>query len=209
MILMRVLCLVSVFFNVGMLMAEDSGPDATTPAVPLIIADKVIGSGSQDCYELEINNNMIKFKVLAYQTVNGVKGINSGVILGGASGTDGEKPDRAMPFDPSAKYAFSFEIKGNIPEITIKFLSWPATVADKSDYFQGRQVIMPRPSTVSPSAEWTEVKGSFKTSPETVKGAIWLQVWCSEKYGLNVKPGQTIEIRNFILKKKIAATSAN
>lgn len=169
----------------------------------MITVGKVIGYGSQECYKMDIKDKQIRFEVLKYRVHNGIKGINSGVIIGGASGSKGENPVNAMKLEPSTKYKFSFEIKGTIPKISLKFISWGADAASIKNYFHGRQVVIARPTWAHPTEDWIIVNGTFKTLPNTDCGVIWLQVWASEKYGLNVKPGQNMEIRNFVLKKKV------
>lgn len=145
-----------------------------------------------------------RLEIVAYMEAKGNKGLNCGIVFGGASGKDAQSPRKAMAFAPDTEYEVSLELLGSAEKVNAKFHSWDAQ-EHPGDYWQGCKRLDATPAKLSPTAQWTPVKFTFKTPAETRKGAVVLQLWCSEKYELNLKPGDYLAVRRVVLTPKTPA----
>ena len=121
--------------------------------------------GGISCYEEEYTwNRCVKLELreLAVDSA-GVTNVNLGLLVGGDASHDG------FPVRGGAKYRFSFEMRGDAPNVIVVRRTWDA---------QGRPTQKATPmGSVKPQKEWTAYKGEMTVPEDAVCGALLFQFW--------------------------------
>ena len=144
--------------------------DADVNNVPLSDEYRIFASAKQgrlSSFEEEDTwNRCAKFELVSVGVdAKGVTNVSTGIIVGGTAAKPG------FPCREKTKYRFSFELKGDAPQIIVVQGSWDA----KGRYFGQKATAM---QTVRPMpGEWTAYRGELETPEGAVRSALIFQIW--------------------------------
>ena len=144
--------------------------DADVNKVPLSDEYRVFASTKQgriSSFEEEYTwNRCAKFELVKVDVgADGVTNVNTGIIVGGTAAKPG------FPCREKTKYRFSFELKGDAPQVIVVQGSWDA----KGKFFGQKATAM---QTVRPlPGEWTAYRGELETPEGAVRSALIFHVW--------------------------------
>ena len=134
-----------------------------------------------------------------YENKEGIKSVGTGILIGGAKGSEGEDGRRAIVVKPNTVYKFSLTIRGTVNHAGISAFLWDGDCADYKD----RKKIKTSLKGVKVQEEWTQYQGEFRTESSTKKAALFIQIWCNQKDGgLTEKPGTYLMIDNVSISEK-------
>jgi len=144
-------------------------------------------------------NKCARLEILNYLEGNqGAKGVNAGIVIGGAKGGDGQDGRMALDVKPNTTYEFSLDLKGTVNKVNISAFLWKGECND----YRNRARVASSLGTVKVQQDWVQYKGSFTTDAFAKKAALFVQVWCSEEYGLTEKPGTFLMVDNVVIREK-------
>ena len=143
-------------------------------------------------------NKCVKLSIKSYYiTQNGQKKVSVGVIIGGS------KDKAGFAVKPDTTYSFSVELKGTAPFASVRALQW----SGKCDYHKDRKALKGSLGRVAVQNEWTVYKGTFRTTKNAKRAALFIRLWDEGKNGrINTKKTDYLLIdKIFVNEKKQSA----
>lgn len=112
-------------------------------------------------------NKCLRMELVALKTdPNGKHDVNVCLQAGG----DGKT---GFPVEGGAKYAFSFEAKGQAPRLLVVWKEWDASGKSRK--------VRTAMHVIKLTDEWVAYRGTVAASPDAVKGALILQFWGTDR----------------------------
>ena len=157
--------------------------DPDVNRAPLSEEYRIFGSAKQGrltSFEEEWTwNKCAKFELVEFGVdAKGVTNVNTGIIVGG----DAKRP--GFPCREKTKYRFSFELKGDAPQIIIVQSSWDAKGKKIEQKATSMQTVRPLPDA------WTAYRGELETPAGAARTALIFQIWgTSPRWAAVCTPG--------------------
>ena len=98
--------------------------------------------------------------------------------VGGKMLFGGDRKNPGVAVKPDTEYKFSFNYCGNSPAV---FFSTAQLRNGSTPWYSRVKYIPVTPRYAIPSKEWKQIKGTFKTAPDTVRVALVFEFWGSSK----------------------------
>ncbi|HOG50787.1 MAG TPA: hypothetical protein PKY10_09370, partial [Lentisphaeria bacterium] len=118
-------------------------------------------------------NRCLKFELLKMAVSDdGARRLNGNVMLG----KDGPRPGFVVK--PSTQYQFSFEVRGTVPNAGVKACLW---TGDSTKTYDGLTHIKTSLGGYKVTSEWTMLRGTFRTGPDTRRAALNFQLWADSR----------------------------
>jgi len=99
---------------------------------------------------------------------DGVRRLNGNVMVG----KDGSKP--GFPVKPSTLYQFSFDVRGTAPGAGVGACLWSGESAKTHDGLTQAKTSL---AGFKVTSEWTVLRGTFRTGPDTRRAALNFKLW--------------------------------
>jgi len=146
-------------------------------------------------------NRCLKFELLKMAVSDdGVRRLNGNVMLG----KDGPRPGFVVK--PSTQYQFSFEVRGTVPNAGVKASLW---TGDSTNTYDGLTHIKTSLGGYKVTSEWTMLRGTFRTGPDTRRAALNFQLWADSRQikDFRWQDGQYLLIDNVQVQEKASLGS--
>jgi hypothetical protein len=167
--------------------------------------------GAAECYKYSIFtedqtwNKCARVDVLKYYEGKDGEGLCVGFYVGGAKGGDAEDGTGALALKPNTVYEFSLELRGTVNKTGISASVWSGECKSYGD----RKTVDSTLTGVKVQKDWVRYSGTFKTLPDTKRGALRITIYTHEKYGLTEKPDTFLLIDNIELREKKSSALEN
>lgn len=132
------------------------------------------------------------------KTPDGREAVGCAVWIGGGKNNLNNANLGGFKCKPDTVYQFSLDIRGTAPRASVGAIEWKDGVG--LWHFKHIKTSI---GGIAVQPEWTHYKGTFKTGPEAVHAALYLQLWWDTKHGpMTFKIGDDLLFDNVIITEK-------
>lgn len=126
--------------------------------------------------------------------------VGCAVWIGGGKNNLSNTEPGGFECKPNTVYQFSMDIRGTVPEATVSAIEWKSGAT-----LWNSKSVKTSVGNISVQKDWTHYKGTFKTGPDAVRAALYIQLWWDTKYGpMKFKVGDTLLFDNVVITEQKA-----